>query len=81
MADGVFVAVDGGTIQMPVAGFEGSCDSGGDLFGGNLIGAEGAKADGGHGGAGAECALRNQGRLDVRCLDVTQGTSVMPSFT
>ena len=71
-ADDVFVTVDGGAIEMTIAGFDGAGDGGGDLGRGNLVGPEGAEADGGHAGAGVECALRN--------LRIAQGTSVMPSF-
>ncbi len=60
-----FVAVNGGAIEVTVTGEGRAFDGFSDLRGGDMIGAEGAEANGRHGCARVEFALGDGGGIDA----------------
>jgi hypothetical protein len=64
LTDQVFVAVDGGAVEVAIAERGGVRNCGGNRGMRNVVGAEGTEANGGHECAGAKAALRNAGGVD-----------------
>ena len=77
-ADAIFVAVDAGAIEVAVADGGGALDGCGDLFGRDVVAAEGAEPDGGHAGAGVESSHGDEGGVDGSCVH-ENGTNVYGS--
>ena len=78
-ANAIFVAVDGGAIEVPVADGGGALDGRGDFVRRDVVGAEGAEADGGHAGAGVESSLGDERGIDRSCIH-ENGTNVYVSW-
>src|ERR1019366_3149840 len=67
-SDAVLIAIDAGTIEVPVAHLGSAFDGGGDFLRGGMIAAESAQSDGRHPGAGVESSLGNQCGVDRSCI-------------